>query len=94
MEVSSMENFNLDSIKKFFPLTDKAVDGNGLLTCIICYIIVAAIGGILIGVVGGFIGSLLGTIVELWFVIGICLAVLTFLKAQGGGSNNDGGQQQ
>ena len=40
-----MENFNLDSIKKFFPLTDKAVDGNGLLTCIICYIIVAAIGG-------------------------------------------------
>ena len=79
-----MENFNLDSIKKFFPLTDKAVDGNGLLTCIICYIIVAAIGGIL------------GALLELWFVIGICLAVYTFLQAQGGGSNNggNGGQQQ
>ena len=89
-----MENFDLESLKKFFPLTDKAIDGNGLLTCVICYIIVAAIGGILIGVVGGFIGSLLGAIVELWFVIGICLAVLTFLKAQGGGSNNGGGQQQ
>ncbi|MBO4362760.1 MAG: hypothetical protein J5912_00070 [Clostridia bacterium] len=89
-----MENFDLESIKKFFPLTDKAVDGNGLLTCIIAYIIVAAIGGILIGIVGGFIGYILGSLLELWFVIGILLAVATFLKAQGGGSNNNGGQQQ
>ncbi len=90
-----MENFNLDSIKKFFPLTDKAVDGNGLLTCIICYIIVAAIGGILIAFVP-IIGGILGALLELWFVIGICLAVYTFLQAQGGGSNNggNGGQQQ
>lgn len=88
-----MENFDLESLKKFFPLTDKAVDGNGLLTCVICYIIVAAIGGILIAFVP-IIGGILGAIIELWFVIGICLAVLTFLKAQGGGSNNGGGQQQ
>ena len=88
-----MENFDLESLKKFFPLTDKAVDGNGLLTCVICYIIVAAIGGILIAFVP-IIGGILGAIIELWFVIGICLAVLTFLKAQGGGSNNNGGQQQ
>ena len=90
-----MENFNLESIKKFFPLTDKAVDGNGLLTCIICYIIVAVIGGIIIKFIP-YVGWILGAILELWFVIGICLAVYTFLQAQGGGSNNggNGGQQQ
>ena len=68
-----MDNFDLDSIKKFFPFTDKAVDVNGLLTCIIVYIIAAAIGGILIGFVP-IIGWILGTLLELWFVIGVLLA--------------------
>ncbi|MBO7631099.1 MAG: hypothetical protein J6S78_02065 [Lachnospiraceae bacterium] len=87
-----MDNFDLDSIKKFFPFTDKAVDVNGLLTCIIVYIIAAAIGGILIGFVP-IIGWILGTLLELWFVIGVLLAIFTYLKANSGGSSNGGSQQ-
>ncbi len=81
-----MENFSLDKIKKFFPLVDKAVDSTGLVTCIICYLIVAVIGGVLIGILP-IVGPILGAILELWFVIGIVLAVFTFLKAQNGSGN-------
>ncbi len=78
-----MENFSLDKIKKFFPLVDKAVDSTGLVTCIICYLIVAVIGGVIIKFIP-FVGWILGIILELWFIIGIVLAVYTFLKAQNG----------
>ncbi|MCQ2422430.1 MAG: hypothetical protein MJ064_05485 [Lachnospiraceae bacterium] len=78
-----MENFSLDKIKKFFPLVDKAVDSTGLVTCIICYLIVAVIGGVIIKFIP-FVGWILGIILELWFIIGIVLAVYTFLKAQSG----------
>lgn len=81
-----MENFSLDKIKKFFPLVDKAVDSTGLVTCIICYLIVAVIGGVIIKFIP-FVGWILGIILELWFIIGIVLAVYTFLKAQSGSGN-------
>ena len=88
-----MENFDLEKIKKFFPLSDKAVDSQGLLTAVITYIIVAVIGGIIIKFIP-FVGWILGAIIELWFVVGILLCIYTFFNAQGGGSNNSGSDQQ
>lgn len=85
-----MENFNLDKIKKFFPLTDKATDSQGLITAIIAYVIVAVIGGLIIGFIP-IVGGILGALIELWFVIGILLSLYTYFTSQGSGSN--GGEQ-
>ncbi|MCR5465533.1 MAG: hypothetical protein K6F11_01645 [Lachnospiraceae bacterium] len=86
-----MDNFNPDLIKKIFPFVDRATDSSGLITCIVLYLLGAIIGGILIGFVP-IIGWILGPILELWFIIGIVLSVLTYLRANGGGSNNGGEQ--
>ncbi|MBO4324093.1 MAG: hypothetical protein J5845_01665 [Lachnospiraceae bacterium] len=89
-----MENFDLQKFKKYFPLVDKATDNNGLITCIIAYIIVAAVVSIVMGILGiPFISWLIGSLVDLWALIGIVLGIFTWLGAQNGGNNNSGNQQ-
>ena len=45
-----MENFDIQKIKKYFPLVDKATDNNGLITCIIAYIVVAFVVSLVMGI--------------------------------------------
>lgn len=85
-----MENFDLKKLKKFYPFVDKAVDTNGLITSIVILIVAAAIGGALIGFVP-ILGWILGVVIELWFVIGLILSVMTYLNAQNGGPKDDNG---
>ncbi|MBQ6106508.1 MAG: hypothetical protein IJL03_11325 [Lachnospiraceae bacterium] len=91
-----MENFDIQKIKKYFPLVDKATDNNGLITCIIAYIVVAFVVSLVMGILGiPVISWLIGSLVDLWALIGIILGIVTWLGAQNGGnSNNNGNQQQ
>ena len=89
-----MENFDIQKIKKYFPLVDKATDNNGLLTCIIAYLIVAVVVSVVMGILGiPVISWLIGTIASLWALIGILLGIFTWLGAQNGGNNQNNGEQ-
>ena len=83
----------MDTLKKIFPLSFGASDVAGLVIKIIIYIVVAAIGGIVIGlaaavlalipVVGGILAWLVGSIgslVGLYSLIGIVLTCLDYFK--------------
>ena len=76
----------MDLIKKIFPLSFKyAKDVPNLITGIILYLIVAAVGGFiiwlasLVPLVGWLIGSL-GSILDLYVAVGVVLQILVFLK--------------
>ena len=83
----------MDTLKKIFPLSFGASDVAGLVIKIIIYIVVAAIGGIVIGLaaavlalipfVGGILAWLVGSIgslVGLYSLIGIVLTCLDYFK--------------
>jgi len=83
----------MDTLKKIFPLSFGASDVAGLVIKIIIYIVVAAIGGIIIGLAAAvlalipFIGGILawlvgsiGSLVGLYSLIGIVLTCLDYFK--------------
>ena len=77
----------MDILKKLFPLSFKTKEKNvqDLIVNIIIYIVVAAIGGLIIGLLAklpliGFVFGLVGGIIDLYATIGIVLVVLVFLK--------------
>ena len=83
----------MDTLKKIFPLSFGASDVAGLVIKIIIYIVVAAIGGIIIGLAAAvlalipFIGGVLawlvgsiGSLVGLYSLIGIVLTCLDYFK--------------
>lgn len=86
-----MDNLDPSLIKKIFPLVDRATDSSGLITCIVLYVLAGIIGGILIGFVP-ILGWILGPLLEIWMILGILLCVLTYLRANNGGSSSGGEQ--
>ena len=76
----------MDLLKKIFPLSFRyAKDIANLIVGIIVYLVVGAVGGLVIWLATGipFVGWLVGTlggILDLYVVVGIVLQVLVFLK--------------
>ena len=76
----------MDLLKKIFPLSFKyAKDVTALIVGIIIYLVVGAVGGLVIWLASGipFVGWLvgaLGGILDIYVVVGIVLQVLVFFK--------------
>ena len=70
----------MDSLKKIFPLSFKYTkDITSLIIGIIIYVVVGAIGGLLIGLVP-LVGWIIGGILDLYVAVGVVLLILAFLK--------------
>lgn len=83
----------MDMLKKFFPYSFGAKDVTALVIKIIVYVVAMVIGGLLLGLIGlisgwipvlgaiiGWILGAIGTVIEVYCVIGIVLAILDYLK--------------
>ncbi len=76
----------MDTLKKLFPLSfNFAKDVANLIIGILIYIVVGAIGGVLIGVVGaipviGIFARILGILLDVYVIAGIVIQVLVFAK--------------
>ncbi len=67
-------------LKKIFPLSFKYVkDITNLIIGIIIYVVLGAIGGVLIGLVP-IVGLIIGGLLDLYVAIGVVLLILAFLK--------------
>ncbi len=77
----------MEKLTPIFPLNNR-VDKNdiaSLIITIVIYVVVAAIIGVLLGVLGaiplvGFIVKIIGTLVWIYEVVGIVLAIYTFIS--------------
>lgn len=77
----------MDILQKVFPFSFKVKekDVTSLIVSIIINILVAAVGGLVLGLLGGipiigFLFSFVGGLMDLYAVVGIVLAVLIFLN--------------
>lgn len=75
----------MDTIKKLWPYSFKATDVKALIITIVIYIVADFVCGLVIGLLGklpllGFIFSLVGTVLGIYFFVGIVFAVLCFFK--------------
>ena len=83
----------MELLKKFFPFSFGAKDTSALVIKIIVYIAVMVAAGLLLSLIGlvsgwipvlgaliGWILGAVGSVIEVYCVIGITLAVLDFLK--------------
>ena len=75
----------MDMLKKFFPYSFDVKDLGNLIVKIIVYVVIGAVAGILIGLLAGIpivgiLFSIAGSLVDLYVVIGIILAILVFCK--------------
>lgn len=77
----------MSSIKKFFPLTAKPKYVKSLVIAILIYIVASAVVGVLLGILSiiplvGLITGIVGTLVELYCLAGIVLAILDYLEVK------------
>lgn len=76
----------MDILKKFWPNAFKTSDSNGLVAAIILYVIILIIGVVagwvigLVPIIGGIVSWLVGTVLGLYGLVGIIIAILTYLK--------------
>ena len=83
----------MDMLKKFFPYSFGAKDVTALVIKIIVYVVAMVAGGLLLGLIGlisgwipvlgaiiGWILGAIGTVIEVYCVIGIVLSILDYLK--------------
>lgn len=77
----------MNKLTPFFPINNTVKSGNivSLVIAIVVYVVVAAILGVLLGFVGGIpvvgmIVRIVGTLIWIYEVVGIILAILTFIK--------------
>lgn len=75
----------MDMLKKYWPRAFKANDGKSLAMAIIFYIVADIVCGLIIGLLGalplvGFLFKIVGSLVGIYFFVGIILAILNFLK--------------
>ena len=77
----------LEKLTPYFPLNSKVKKGDvvSLVIAIVIYVAVAAVLGILLGFIGiipivGIITGIISTLVWIYEVVGIVLAILTFIK--------------
>ena len=77
----------MDSIKPFFPINNKVEKGNGgsLAIVILIYLAISVVCGIILGVLSlipfvGILTGILGTLIGLYNLAGIILAIIAFLQ--------------
>ncbi|MDD6188978.1 MAG: hypothetical protein PUB32_05300 [Clostridiales bacterium] len=75
----------METLKKLFPFSFREASVNNLVVSIIVYIVVSVVVGLVLGLLAkipliGWIFSIVRTLVALYCLIGIALAVLYFLK--------------
>ena len=75
----------MDLLKTLFPFSFKAKDVTSLVIAIVIYVLFGAVCGLVIGFLSeipvlGIIFSLLGSVLGLYGLIGIVLAVLTYFN--------------
>lgn len=75
----------MDLLKKFFPWSFKANDAKALIIAIIIYIVIGIVGGLIIGLLSwipliGWLFSIIGSLLDLYTLVGIILAILFFAK--------------
>ena len=75
----------MDTLKKIFPHAFKATELKAFIVSLIIYILIDIVCGFVIGLLAkipliGIIFSILGSIVGLYALIGIVLAILVFVK--------------
>lgn len=75
----------MDILKKVFPLSFKVEDLKAFVIALVVYVLVDIICGVVIGLlvkipVIGVIFSILGSVIGLYALVGIVLAILAYLK--------------
>ncbi len=75
----------MDMLKKFFPLSFGVKDLGNLIVKVLIYLVVGIIAGFAIGILAGIpvinlLTGILGTLVDLYCVVGIIVAILDYLK--------------
>ena len=77
----------MDQLKPFFPFSFRAQKGDvvSLIISIVIYLVIGAVGSLLIGLLSGIpviniIGGLVGALLDIYGLVGIVLAVLSFLE--------------
>lgn len=75
----------MDILKKYFPHAFKATELNAFIITLIIYILIDVVCGVVIGLLAklpiiGIIFGLIGSLVGLYALAGIVLAILVFVK--------------
>ncbi len=75
----------MDILKKYFPHAFKATELTAFIITLIIYVLIDVVCGFVIGLLAkipvlGIIFGLLGTLVGLYALIGVVLAILVFVK--------------
>lgn len=75
----------MDMLKKFFPLSFGSKDVANLVVKALIYLVVGIIAGFAIGILANIpvinlVTGLVGTLVDLYCVVGIVIAILDYLK--------------
>ncbi len=75
----------MDMLKKIFPVSFRKDDVAGLVIGILIYLAIGLVAGLIIGLVPslpvlGLIKWILGTVMEIYCLTGIVLAILHFVK--------------
>ena len=75
----------MDMVKKFFPNAFKAKELSSFIVALVIYALIDVVCGFVIGLLAkipvlGIIFSLLGSIVDLYALVGIVLSILVFVK--------------
>ncbi len=74
-----------ETINKFFPFVARAREPKSLAIVIVVYLVIAIVAGIILGVcshipVVKFVVGIVGSLVELYVIAGIVIAVLVYTK--------------
>ena len=75
----------MDTLKTIFPFSFKAKDISSLVVILIAYLVIDIICGVIIGLLAklpiiGILFALVGSVVGLYALVGIILAILYFVK--------------
>ena len=75
----------MDMLKKYFPFSFRGTDVKSFIISLIIYVVIDIVAGFVIGLLAkipllGIIFSLLGSLVGLYGLVGIVLAILYFVK--------------
>ena len=75
----------MDMLKKFFPDAFRCKDVNSFIVTLLIYVVGSILVGLVMGLLAkiplvGFVFSLIGSLVGLYALVGIILAILVFTK--------------
>ncbi len=75
----------MDILKKYLPHAFKATESNALVIALLIYIVLAIVGGAIIGLLAsipviGILFSIIGALIDLYSLAGVVLSILVFVK--------------